>query len=374
MSKTLSSPGVLIQEAADAPPIVGMAASVTAFIGVAAQGQTGVAVEISGLDAFQAAYGATDPAFPLTQAVADFFAVGGETAVIVRLDGEATTPASFAAALDALDAAHFNILVLSPDQIEGDTPLFAREAAANYVVQRTAMLILDPLAAWTTAQDAAQNTGDLGNFPIEASGRIACYFPRAVAQVGREFVSRPISGGAAGLWAKTDREKGLWIAPAGVDAVLPYGGARLELTEDDLSLLAPRSINGVRLFMGGGLCLWDAVTLAPRSAQSYINVQRLLDHIQVSVLHGLAWTAVESASPGLFAQVTREIAAFLTPIWQAGGLMGAQAADAFTVICDSSNNPPMNLVDGVLRIDLKLAVTAPAEFIVLSLQVPVATQ
>jgi phage tail sheath protein FI len=374
MSKTLSSPGVLIQAAVDAPPIVGLAASVTAFIGVTAQGQAGVAVEISGLDAFQAAYGATDPAYPLTQAVADFFAVGGETAVIVRLDGGATTPASFDAALNALDAAHFNILVLSPDQIEGDTPLFAREAAANYVVRRTAMLILDPLAAWATAQDAAQNLGDLGNFPIEASGRIACYFPRAVAQVGREFVSRPISGGAAGLWAKTDREKGLWIAPAGVGAALPYAGAQLELTEEDLSLLFPRSINGVRLLMGGGLCLWGAVTLAPRSALSHLNVQRLLDHIEVSVQNGLAWTAVESPSPALFAQVSTEIAAFLTPIWQAGGLIGSRAADAFAVICDSSNNPPMSVVEGVLRIDLKLAVTAPAEFIILSLQVPVATQ
>ncbi|KSB91192.1 hypothetical protein AS593_20550 [Caulobacter vibrioides] len=374
MSKTLSSPGVLIQEAANAPPIVGVATSVTAFIGLAAQGQAGVAVEISGLEAFQAAYGATDPAYPLTQAVSDFFAVGGETAVIVRLDGAATTPAGFAAALTALDEVHFNILVLSPDQIEGDAPLFAREAAANYVVQRTAVLILDPLAVWATAQDAAQNVGDLGNFLIEAAGRIACYFPRATVQIDRQVIPRPVSGAAAGLWAKTDRQKGVWIAPAGLDAVLPYAGALLNLTDDDLNLLFPHSINGVRLLFGTGLCLWGAVTLAPRSAQSHLNVQRLLDHIEVSVLNGLAWTAVESASPSLFAQVSHEVAMFLTGIWQAGGLMGAQAADAFAVICDGSNNPPMTVAEGLLRIDLKLAVTAPAEFIVLSLQVPVATQ
>lgn len=374
MSKTLSSPGVVILEAANTPPIVGMAASVTAFIGVAAQGQAGVAVEISGPDAFQAAYGATDPAYPLTQAVADFFAVGGETALIVRLDGETTTPANFAAALAALDEAYFNILVLSPDQIEGDAPLFAREAAATYVVQRSAMLILDPLAAWTTAQDAAQGLGDLGDFPIEAAGRIACYFPRAAILVDRTPASRPVSGGAAGLWARTDREKGVWVAPAGGEAVLPYGGAMLDLTEDDLNLLFPKSVNGVRPLFGTGLCLWGAVTLAPRSPQSYVNVQRLLDHIELSVVRGLAWASAESASPPLFAQVSQEVSAFLTQIWQAGGLMGSQARDAFTVICDNSNNPPMNVIEGVLRIDLKLAVTAPAEFIILGLQVPVATQ
>lgn len=374
MSRTLSSPGVLIQAAIDTPPIVGMATAVTAFIGVAAQGQAGVAVEISGAEAFQAAYGATDPAYPLTQAVADFFAVGGETAVIVRLDGAATTPANFAAALTALDEVFFNILVLSPDQIEGDAPLFARETAANYVVRRTAMLILDPLAAWATAQDAAQNVGDLGNFPIEAVGRVACYFPRVIVQIGLEYPSRPISGGAAGLWARTDREKGFWSAPAGVDAVLPYRGAQLTLMEDDLNLLVAKGVNGVRVLPEAGPCLWGALTLAPRSPGSHVNVQRLLDHIEVSVLRGLAWTSAESAGPPLLAQVSQEVAAFLTQIWQAGGLIGSQAADAFTVICDSSNNPPMNLIEGILRIDLKLAVTAPAEFMILSLQVPVATQ
>ncbi|MFT4253492.1 MAG: hypothetical protein QM608_13515 [Caulobacter sp.] len=310
-------------------------------------------------------------------AVADFFTAGGETALIVRLEGEATTQAAFSAGLAALDAVDFNILVLTPDQIEGDVPTFAREAAAVCVAQRQAMLILDAPAAWTSAQQAVDNLADLGQFPQEALGRIVCYFPRAAVQMehpqgGTILSARPVSGAAAGLWALTDRAQGVWIPAAGPGAVLPYQEQTNLLTVDDLALLSMKGLNVVRLVAGAGLCLWGARTRLPDMLSNFITQRRLLDHIQASVARGLAWTAVEPPTPMLMGQVATEVSAFLAGIWQAGGLFGPKVSDAFSVICDRSNNPLQDFGGGRLVIDMRLAITAPAEFVVLQMSVPVA--
>jgi phage tail sheath protein FI len=367
MSK-LKTPGVFVQEIPSAPPIVGLPTAVTAFVGRTGQGAAGVPASFSSLAAFEASHGPVDRAYPLTVAVADFFANGGETAVVVRLPGDVTTQANLDAALAPLRQTPFNILYLSPDHIEGDVPVFARETAAAFVVEREAMMILEAPAAWATAKIDEMTVGALGYFSEPQLSRIACYVSRLLDERG----PRPAGGAIAGIWARTDRNDGVWMAPAGIRTDFAAGIPQRFLTDGDNATLSARSLNALRSFPGHEAVIWGVRTLSSVSDTfRYVPARRLVDHIEDSVEGGLAWAATEPPSPGLFATVQAQVSAFLAEIWKAGGLMGSKAAESFYVVCDMSNNAQY-LGQGVLRVDMGLAVQHTAEFVPVSVVVKVA--
>ncbi|AYV47184.1 hypothetical protein CFHF_01545 [Caulobacter flavus] len=364
----LKTPGVFVQEIAAVRPIAGLPTAVTALVGRAGQGPAGVAVPIDGLAAFEAAYGPADRAHPLTLAAADFFANGGEAAIVVRLPGNATTKAALDAALAALKATPFNILYLSPDDVEGDVPVFARETAAAFVAEREAMMILEAPAAWAAAKIDDITVDALGDFTEEQRTRMACYVSRLLDEGG----PRPSGGAVAGIWARTDRKDGVWTAPAGIRADFASGVPQRFLTDGDNAVLSARSLNALRSFPGHDAVIWGVRTLSAVSDTfRYVPARRLIDHIEDSVAAGLAWAATEPPSPALFATVQAQVSTFLAGIWQAGGLMGAKAAESFYVVCDMSNNAAY-LGQGVLRVDLGVAVQHAAEFVPVSIVTPVA--
>ncbi|NGM50343.1 phage tail sheath family protein [Caulobacter sp. 602-2] len=364
----LKTPGVFVQEIAPVQPIVGLPTAVTAFVGRAGRGPAGVAVPVAGQAAFEAAYGPTDRAYPLTLAVADFFANGGEAAVVVRLPGDATTETGLDSALAALNKTPFNILYLSPDQIEGDVPVFARQTAAAFVLEREAMMILEAPAAWATAKIDEMTVDALGDFPEPQRSRMACYASRLQDESG----SRPSGGAVAGIWARTDRKDGVWTAPAGIRADFASGIPQRFLTDGDNAALSARGLNALRSFPGHEAVIWGVRTLSSVSDTfRYVPARRLVDHIEDSVEGGLAWASTEPPSPAMFATAHAQVSAFLTDIWKAGGLMGSKAAESFYVVCDMSNNAQY-MGQGVLRVDMGLAVQHTAEFVPVSVLVEVA--
>lgn len=364
----LKTPGVFVQEIAPAQSIVALPTAVTAFVGRTGHGQAGVAVAIDGQAAFEAAYGPADRAYPLTLAVADFFANGGEKAVVVRLPGDATTQAALNSALAALNKTPFNTLYLSPDQIEGDVPVFARETAAAFVLEREAMMILEAPAAWATAKIDEMTVDALGDFSEPQRSRLACYASRLLDEGG----PRPSGGAVAGIWARTDRNDGVWTAPAGIRADFASGVPQRFLTDGDNAALSARGLNALRSFPGHDAVIWGVRTLSSISDTfRYVPARRLVDHIEDSVEAGLAWAATEPPSPSLFVTVQAQVSAFLTEIWKAGGLIGSRATESFYVVCDMSNNAAY-LGQGQMRIDMGLAVQHTAEFVPVSVLVEVA--
>ncbi|PLR23283.1 hypothetical protein SGCZBJ_16060 [Caulobacter zeae] len=364
----LKTPGVYVQEIAPVQPILGLPTAVTAFVGRTGHGPAGVAAPVDRQAAFEAAYGPADRAYPLTLAVADFFANGGEAAVIVRLPGDATTQAALDSALAVLKKTPFNILYLSPDQIEGDVPVFARETAAAFVLEREAMMILEAPAVWATAKIDEMTVDALGYFSEPQQSRTACYVSRLLDEGG----PRPSGGAVAGIWARTDRKDGVWTAPAGIRADFASGVPQRFLTDGDNAALSARGLNALRSFPGHDAVIWGVRTLSWGSDTfRYVPARRLVDHIEDSVEAGLAWAAIEAPSPALFVTVQAQVSAFLTDIWKAGGLIGAKAAESFYVVCDMSNNGPY-MGQGKLRVDMGLAVQHTAEFVPVSVLVEVA--
>ncbi|WP_254457956.1 phage tail sheath family protein [Xanthomonas sacchari] len=181
-------------------------------------------------------------------------------------------------------------------------------------------------------------------------------------------VPMPPSGPVLGRYAFTDNDVGVWKSPAGVvdGALLRVVRLDAQINDADQDTLNPQGINAIRNFPGYGNVIWGARTLAsPGSDWTYLSVRRLCIYIEQSLKQSLQWVVFEPNDVQTWASVTRDVGAFLTVLWQAGGLFGATAAESFFVTCDASNNPPETRAQGQMYIDVGIAPVYPAEFVII---------
>lgn len=177
----------------------------------------------------------------------------------------------------------------------------------------------------------------------------------------------PPSGPVLGRYANTDANVGVFKSPAGVNdgALQSVVAVAMPLTDSDQDQLNPNGIDAVRNLINYGNVIWGARTLSQDTQWTYVSVRRLFIYVEQSLKNSLQWVVFEPNDQPLWSSVTRDITAFLTTLWQQGGLFGASAAEAFFVTCDASNNPPESRALGILYIDIGLAPVYPAEFVVI---------
>ena len=173
----------------------------------------------------------------------------------------------------------------------------------------------------------------------------------------------PPSGHMAGIWARSDDTRGVHKAPANE---VVRGALNLELliTKGEQDQLNPQGINCIRAFPGRGIRVWGARTLASDPTWRYLNVRRLFNYIEESILEGTQWVVFEPNDMALWERVKRTINAFLTRVWRDGALIGATPQDAFYVKCDAETNPPEVIDAGQLVVEIGIAPVKPAEFVV----------
>ena len=286
----------------------------------------------------------------------------------------------------ALDHAEmFNILCIPPDVRDadhsgfGDTHDAVYTAAATYCVQRRAMLILDPPNAWTTAVAHGDVGGitihDLGTFGPEEARSSVVYFPRVrAADPVLSFTEMvfPACGALAGVWAQTDTSRGVWNAPAGIDASINGAiGLQVELTNDQNETLNREGINCLRTFPQMGSVVWGARTMrgadAPDDTYRYVPTRRLALYVENSILEGTKWTAFATNDESTWSSVRLEIGAFLQGLFAQGAFVGTTASEAYNVTCDASTTTPADQARGILNVRVSFAPAVPAEFITLEL-------
>lgn len=177
----------------------------------------------------------------------------------------------------------------------------------------------------------------------------------------------PASGPVLGRYAHTDGNVGVFKSPAGVNdgAMLSVVSVAQTLSDSDQDQLNPNGIDAVRNLINYGNVIWGARTVSQDTQWTYVSVRRLFIYVEQSLRNSLYWVVFESNDQALWSSVSRDISAFLTTLWQQGGLFGASAAEAFFVICDASNNPAATRSQGYLYIDIGLAPVYPAEFVVI---------
>ncbi len=367
-------------------PITGVATSITAFIGSALRGPTDAPGSVNSFVDFERLYGGLWAQSTLGYAVQQFFLNGGSQALIVRVEGDGAggiTDADITASLPVLQKADvFNLLCIPPlKRSGGDVGKEAWDAAVAYADSRSAFVIVDPAEHWATAEDVLNASTGVASV-VTAKNNAAIYFPRILMHDPlTETVDSFAPGGTiAGIFASTDLQRGVWTAPAGIQAAmlgvlgLSLGGSTNagQITDADNEKLNPAGINCLRSFPVYGDVVWGARTLqgadALASDWKYIPVRRLGFYIEESVVRGTQWAVFEPNAPSLWAQITVSVGNFMQTLFAQGALKGTTPAEAYFVQCDSATNTPADIANGIINIVIGFAAVSPAEFVIIRVQ------
>ena len=176
----------------------------------------------------------------------------------------------------------------------------------------------------------------------------------------------PPSGHMAGIWARSDATRGVHKAPAN-EVVRGAVTLEINITSREHDMLNPHGINAIRAFPGRGIRVWGARTLSSDPAWRYINVRRLFNYLEESILNGTQWVVFEPNDFDLWQRIRRTISAFLVRQWRDGALFGQTADEAFYVMCNSETNPAENIDAGLVTCEIGIAPVKPAEFVVFRL-------
>jgi len=179
----------------------------------------------------------------------------------------------------------------------------------------------------------------------------------------------PPSGHLAGLYGRIDNSRGVFKAPAGLEAGLQGTiGVETVLNDTQQGLLnMTYGVNVIRVFKGGQPTVWGARTTAVVAGNTnwqYVNIRRLFLFLEQSISQGIRFAVFEPNNTNLWGKLTRSISAFLKQAWTDGALFGATAKDAFYVRIDDALNPPDQMALGILTIEIGVRPSYPAEFIV----------
>jgi len=226
------------------------------------------------------------------------------------------------------------------------------------------MAILDP--------PPGMNAQQIKEWRVDKAGYdskyAALYWPRikVLDPLSGQNIFVPPSGHLAGLWARTDNERGVHKAPAN-DVLRGAISLEINITKNENDLLNPEGINCIRAFPGRGIRVWGARTLSSDPAWKYINVRRLFNYLEKSIDGGTQWVVFEPNDRMLWARIRRTISAFLVNEWRKGALFGSTPDEAFYVVCDDSTNTSESIDAGQVICQIGIAPVKPAEFVVFRL-------
>jgi phage tail sheath protein FI len=191
------------------------------------------------------------------------------------------------------------------------------------------------------------------------------YWPwiKVINPTGGHPLMMPPSGHMAGVWARNDATRGVHKAPAN-EVVRGVISLENNITRGEHDQLNPIAINCIRSFPGQGIRIWGARTLTSDPEWRYLNVRRLFNYVEKSILNGTNWVVFEPNDQRLWDSVRRTISMFLRNVWRDGALFGATPEESFFVKCDAENNPPEQRDVGVLTVEIGIAPVKPAEFVV----------
>jgi phage tail sheath protein FI len=273
----------------------------------------------------------------------------------------------------------FNLLCIPPDIRSGDTSIGVYGAAMAFCAAQGALLIVDAPALWTTANGITNNNNQaLTNLNLTGVGarNAALFFPRVIesdpARQGQLDTFVPC-GIVAGVMARTDSQRGVWKAPAGLDASLNgVQGLATVLTDADNGMLNPIGVNCLRNFPLSGPVVWGSRTLRGSDQLAddykYIPVRRLALYIEESLFRGTQWVVFEPNDNPLWAQIRLNVGAFMQNLFRQGAFQGKTPTDAYFVKCDSETTTQNDIDLGIVNIVVGFAPLKPAEFVVIQLQ------
>jgi uncharacterized protein len=176
----------------------------------------------------------------------------------------------------------------------------------------------------------------------------------------------PASGFVAGIYARSDIERGVHKAPAN-EVILGIDSFVTNVTFDRQSVLNPEGINALRYFEGRANRVWGARTMSSDPEWKYVNVRRLFIYLEHSIDKATQWAVFEPNNERLWASIRQTVEDFLLATWRTGALMGTKPEEAYFVRCDRTTMTQNDLDNGRLICLVGVAPTYPAEFVIFRL-------
>lgn len=226
-----------------------------------------------------------------------------------------------------------------------------------------------------TAADVARTPVPLPAPPGDTLASIAktetALYAAARTALDARRVVLPPSAAVAGIYARVDREQGVWKAPGnvGVLAVLGPVSKITDADQDNLNVdpTAGKSINAIRAFSGKGTLVWGARTLAGNDNEwRYVSVRRLFITIEESTRKATAFAIFEPNDATTWLKVKAMIESYLYGLWERGALAGAKPEAAYFVrVGLGTTMTPQDVLEGRMVVEIGVAAVRPAEFIIL---------
>lgn len=269
-------------------------------------------------------------------------------------------------ALEAVDL--FNILCLP-----GITDPGVLADAAAYCEERRAFFVID---SPPTAVDPQTMVAAVSGTALPKSDHAAVYYPWIYIadplKNGKLRLSAPC-GTVAGLYARTDGDRGVWKAPAGTEAsLIGVQALSYQLNDRENGSLNPLGVNCLRNFPVYGAVSWGARTLRGNdqmtSEYKYVPVRRLALFLEESLYRGTQWVVFEPNDEPLWAQIRLNLGAFMNSLFRQGAFQGKTPREAYLVKCDRETTTQDDINRGVVNILVAFAPLKPAEFVVIRIQ------
>lgn len=418
-----NTPGVKIVENSLLPPsIVQVSTAVPVFLGYTESGPQNQARRISSLKEFEAQFGTGKPyTFVTTQngstytaaapasgtpfffyeAIRLYFMNGGGACYVISVGGQTTVDVQhFIDAIPAIEKLDEPTLILFPEAANLDMTNYGLVANAALSIAHTTkdkFVILDtPLNS--NLLDSISS--DLNNYRQAVAGNLsygASYYPALVTTVkyaiNTSHITDPVGSTAynnqlaainsvnnaiippssiiAGIYAKVDREIGVWKAPANIAllGVLNPVQAISDADQENLNVDATtgKSVNAIRNFVGRGTLIWGARTLDGNSNEwRYVQVRRLFMTVEESVKKAISQFVFENNDAKTWTKLNAMVRSYLNGLWKEGALMGAKADEAYFVEFGlGTTMTAQDILEGRMIVKIGLAAVRPAEFIVL---------
>ncbi len=425
---TYNTPGVYVEEVSTLPPSVAeVATAIPAFLGYTEKGTTATAevAEINSILEFELRFGKAEPTkftidandvispagpsmpvHTLWYAISLYFKNGGGRCYVVSIGNYADTPGpeAFSKGLTALEREDEPTLIVMPELVGLEAPDFAsvvQEALALSHRLGDRFTILDVQGGDVDAFRTAVGTSDLAygaayhpylvtalthrydeaTLVIKVGTEdkmLAAIAPDNTSRYNRlkkaladQRVILPPSAAIAGIYARTDRERGVWKAPANVSlssVIAPT--EQVTHAEQDTLNVDPdsgKSINAIRAFPGKGTLVWGARTLAGNDNEwRSIPVRRLFITIEESARKATSFAVFEPNDATTWLKVKGMLESYLYGLWEQGALQGAKPEAAFYVnVGLGKTMSPQDVLEGRMVVEIGVAAVRPAEFIVL---------
>jgi uncharacterized protein len=397
---TYSWPGVYVEEVPSAvKPIAGVGTSTAAFIGVSADitgawdpaAKAGMPAQVAGGPYTQAAAITPQPLNGwtdftqkfgdiqtgnqyLAHAVYGFFNNGGTRCWVSRVGAPGKDLDQALQQLESIDEVAIVAAPLPPDAAAAALNAAQASLVAHCEKMEDRVAILDSSREITNDNLViSADASGIWRPAANPKGYGAFYFPwiEVADPLGAagDRVAVPPSGHVAGIYARSDSERGVHKAPAN-EVILGALGVRYPVSKILQGTLNPLGVNCIRSF-NGTIKVYGARSLAsdPQGDPEwiYISVRRLVNFLRGSIDAGTQWVVFEPNAQELWSKIRRNVSAFLNGEWAAGALVGATPEQAFYVRCDETTNPPEVRALGQVVTEIGVAVVRPAEFVVFRL-------